>query len=70
MLLRQFCLGNNLPMHIKENTDFLREKLWELPVVKANFEGCGLGAWLGFGIQSCYKDPCDLPVESRLKGSD
>ena len=26
MLLRQFCPGNNLLMHIRENTDFPRQK--------------------------------------------
>ena len=26
MLWRQFCLGNNLSRHIRENTDFLRQK--------------------------------------------
>ena len=35
MLLRSFRLGNNLPMLIKENTDFPRQ----LPSVEANFEG-------------------------------
>ena len=38
MILRQFCLGNNLPTHIKENTDFLRHS--QLPSTEANFEGC------------------------------
>ena len=35
-MLRQFCLDNNLPMHTRENTDFLRQLL----SAKANFEGC------------------------------
>ena len=39
MLLRQFRLGNNLPTHIRENTDFLRQKPRQLPSVEANFEG-------------------------------
>ena len=30
MLLRKFCLGNNLPTHIQENIDFLRQKSWQL----------------------------------------
>ena len=38
--LRQFCLGNNLPTHIRENADFLWEKPWKLPSTEANFEGC------------------------------
>ena len=36
MLLRQFCLDNNLPMNIRENTDFLQQLL----SAEANFEGC------------------------------
>ena len=42
MLLRQFRIGNNLPTHIRENTDFLREKLRKLPSAEVNFEGCDL----------------------------
>ena len=34
--VKTICLSNNLPMHIRENTDFLRQ----LPSAKANFEGC------------------------------
>ena len=30
MLLRKFCLGNNLPTHIQENIDFPRQKSWQL----------------------------------------
>ena len=37
MLLRQFCLGNNLPTHIKENTDFPRQNPWQLPIAEGNF---------------------------------
>ena len=40
MLLRQFCLGNNLPTHIRENTDFPLQKPQQLLSAKANFEGC------------------------------
>ena len=40
MLLRQFCLGNNLPTHIRKNTDFPRQSPRQLPSAKANFEGC------------------------------
>ena len=40
MLLRPFRLSNNLPTQIKENIDFLRQKPWQLPSAKANFEGC------------------------------
>ena len=39
MLLRQLRLGNNLPMHIRENTGFLRQKPRQLPSAEANFEG-------------------------------
>ena len=39
MLLRKFCLGNNLPTHIRENTDFPRLSRRQLPRAKANFEG-------------------------------
>ena len=40
MLLRQFCLCNNLPMHIRENTDFPRQKPRQLPNAEANFQDC------------------------------
>ena len=43
-MLRQFCLGNNLSTHIKENTDFLQQLL----NAEANFEGCcyaGTALW-------------------------
>ena len=39
MLWRQFCLGDNLPIHINENTDFLRQKPWQLLSSEVNFEG-------------------------------
>ena len=38
MLLRQCRLGNNLPIHIRENTDFLREKPWQLPSDRGKFQ--------------------------------
>ena len=38
MLLREFCLGSNLPMHIRKNTDFLWQKPWQLPSAEANFK--------------------------------
>ena len=41
MLLRQFCLGNNLLTHITENTDFPQQKPQQLPSAKVNFDGCG-----------------------------
>ena len=31
---------NNLPTHIRENTDFLRQKPRQLLSAEANFEGC------------------------------
>ena len=37
MLLRQFCLGINLPTHIKENTDFPMQNPWQLLNAEANF---------------------------------
>ena len=37
-MLRQLRLSNNL--HIKENTDFLRQKPQQLQSAEANFEGC------------------------------
>ena len=40
ILLKTFCLGNNLSMHIKENTDFLRQKPRQLPSAEANSKGC------------------------------
>ena len=38
-MLRQFRLSNNLPTHIRENTDFPQEKPQKLPSAEANFEG-------------------------------
>ena len=40
MLWKQFCLGNNLPTHIRENTDLSRQKPQELLSAEANFQGC------------------------------
>ena len=40
MLLRKLRLGNNLPTHIKENTNFLRQKPRQLPSAEAVFERC------------------------------
>ena len=37
MLLRQFCLGNNLLTHIKENTDLPLQNPWELPNAEVSF---------------------------------
>ena len=48
MLLRQFCLGNNLPTHIKKSTDFPRQKPRKLPNAEVNIEGCcyaGTALW-------------------------
>ena len=33
-------LGNNLPMHIRENTDFPRQGPRQLQSAEAHFEGC------------------------------
>ena len=40
MLLRQFCLGNNLPTHTRENTHFLRQKPQQLQreILKADIK--------------------------------
>ena len=40
MLLRQFCLGNNLLTQIRENPDFPQQKPQQLPSADTNFEGC------------------------------
>ena len=37
MLLQQFRLGNNLPMHIRKNTDFPRQKPQQWSSAEANF---------------------------------
>ena len=42
MLLRQFCLGINLSMHIRENADFPWQKTQQLATAGANFEGCNI----------------------------
>ena len=39
MLLRQFCLGNNLLMHLRVNTDFPQQKPRQLPSGEVNFKG-------------------------------
>ena len=39
MLLRQLCLGNNLPRHIRENTDFPWQKPQQLLNAEGNLEG-------------------------------
>ena len=38
IVVKTICLGNNLPMHIRENLDFPRQKLRQLSSVEANFE--------------------------------
>ena len=38
-MLRKSCLSNNLPMNIKENTDFLLQKPQQLLSAEVNFEG-------------------------------
>ena len=40
MLWRQVRLGNNLPTHVRENTDSSRQKPRQLLGAEANFEGC------------------------------
>ena len=37
ILLRQFCLGNNLRTHIKENTDFPLQNPWQLLNAEVSF---------------------------------
>ena len=37
---KQFRLGNDLPLHIRENIDFPRQRSRQLPSTEANFEGC------------------------------
>ena len=39
MLLRQFCLGSNLPTRTGENTDFLWQKPKHLQNAEAVFKG-------------------------------
>ena len=51
MLLRQFCIGNNLPTHIKENADFPRQNPRQLPNAEENFKDCfyaGTALYLSF----------------------
>ena len=38
--LKVTWLGNNLLMHITENTDFSQQKPQQLPTAEVNFEGC------------------------------
>ena len=37
-VVKTICLSNNLSMHIRENTDFPRQKPRQLPSTEANFE--------------------------------
>ena len=64
MLLRQFCLGNKLLIHIKENTDFPWQKPWQLPNAEGNFEGCcyaGTALWFKlFNVFLHFKHDIDL----------
>ena len=62
MLLRQFCLGNNLPTHIRENRDLTRQKPRQLPRPEANFEDC---IFSFFTISNCY---CQCFVSKRKSG--
>ena len=39
-VVKTTCLSNDLLMHIRENTDFARQKPQQLLSAKANFEGC------------------------------
>ena len=45
--LKQCRLGNNLPTHIRENTDFPRQRPRQLPSAKVKFEGCFPKFFLG-----------------------
>ena len=54
MLLRQLRLGNNLPMHIRENTGFLQQKPRQLPSAEANFEGWVTKMLVLFLYQTSY----------------
>ena len=38
-VVKTICLGNNFPMHIRENTDFHRQKPQQLLSADANFKG-------------------------------
>ena len=40
MLIRQLCLGNKLPMHVIEITNFSQQKPLQLRSATANFEDC------------------------------
>ena len=57
MLLKQFFLGNNLPMQIRENKDFPQQKLLQLPSANVNFEGWNCKndkiIFLFFNFSSC-----------------
>ena len=57
MLLRQFCLGSNLSMHIRTNTDFLWQKPWQLPSVEATFEDWKVGGGGGRGGMHTITSP-------------
>ena len=43
MLLKTFRLGNILLTHIRENTDFFRQKPRQLPSTEANLEDYIIG---------------------------
>ena len=39
MFFGQFCLGNNVPIHIRENIDFPQQKCRQLLSAEVNLEG-------------------------------
>ena len=39
-VVKTTCLENNLPTHIRENTDFPQQKPWQFLIAEANLEGC------------------------------
>ena len=38
--VKTICLSNNLPAHIRENTEFLWQKPWQFSSAEENFEAC------------------------------
>ena len=49
-VVKTTCLGNNLLMQIRENTDFPWQKPQQLPSAKANF-----GGWFFSDFQMIFK---------------
>ena len=61
-MLRQLCLGNYLPTHIRENTDFPWQKPQQLLNAAANLEGWMIHTFCTFLLQTYWCSQCIIVV--------